>query len=117
MIAYEIYKIIHLTSLMIFFTASAIALIGDKNIKIFKILQGLATLFILVSGMGLLARIGITHGSPWPSWAIFKVLIWLTLALSVPIINKRWPQFKTALYWPMMMLFVLAAILAVYKPQ
>lgn len=116
MIPYEIYKVIHLTSLFIFFTASSIALIGDKNIKLFKILQGVATFFILVSGMGLLARLGITHGSPWPLWAILKVVIWICLGILIPVISKRFKGLTKISYWMMMILFIFAATLAIYKP-
>ena len=115
MISYEVYKVIHLFSLVLFFTSGAIQLVGKSQEKIFKILTGVATLFILVSGMGLLARIGVSHDAGWPLWAVVKVIIWLVLGALVPIAAKRFPDSGRLIYWAMMGLFLIAAIVVNFK--
>ena len=67
MIPYETYKVIHLASLAILLTGFALQFYGLGN-KLHKVLTGIATLTVLVSGMGLMARLGIAHGSAWPAW-------------------------------------------------
>lgn len=83
----------------------------------FKIISGIATLMILVSGMGLIARLGFNHGEPWPLWAILKVVIWLVLSASLPIISKRFPKLKPMAYWLMLVGLVFAAWLVNFKPD
>lgn len=116
MISYPIYKIIHLTSLFIFFTSASLYLLGNNKAKVFKILSGVSTLFILVSGMGLLARIGISHGEPFPIWVLLKFLIWGILGIGIPVLAKRFTKLNTAGYISMLFLFILAAYLVNYKP-
>ena len=114
MISYEIYKIIHLTSLMIVFTSMSIQLVGEKDIKLLKILSGIASFLILVSGMGLLARVGVSHGG-MPLWAILKMFLWLTLAVGLPVAGKRFRQYGYQVYWLALVLFVVAAIIVNYR--
>jgi uncharacterized membrane protein SirB2 len=114
MFSYELYKIIHLTSLMIVFTSMSIQLVGEKEIKLLKILSGVGSFFILVSGMGLLARIGVSHGG-MPVWAMLKIAIWITLAVGLPVVGKRFKQHGYTAYWVAMCLFVVAAIIVNYR--
>lgn len=114
MFSYELYKIIHLTSLMVVFTSMAIQLVGEKDIKLLKILKGIGTLLILVSGMGLLARIGVSHGG-MPTWAMLKIVIWLVLAVGLPVVGKRFRQHGYAAYWVAMALFVVASVIVNYR--
>lgn len=114
MISYEVYKIIHLTSLMIVFTAMSIQLVGEKDIKLLKILAGISSFFILVSGMGLLARIGVSHGG-MPTWVIIKIVLWASLAIGLPIIGKRFRHLGYPAYWGAMSIFVVAVVLVNYR--
>lgn len=114
MISYEIYKIIHLTCIMLTFTAMSIQLVGEKDLKIFKIIAGISSFLILVSGMGLLARVGVTHGNI-PTWGILKILIWLILAVGLPVAGKRLKQYGLLIYWIAILLFFLAAIIINYR--
>lgn len=116
MVPYEIYKMIHLGSLMLLFTGFTVSLIGQKQIKLFKILTGVATLLVFVTGMGLMARIGIGHGNPWPLWIKLKFTIFGIIGIGVPIVIKRMKSLYTPTYWLMIVIFVIASGLVNYKP-
>lgn len=113
MISYSIYKYIHLVSLIVFFTSMTVQFFSEPK-KIFKIMSGVSTLLILVSGMGLLARVGVTHNEPWPVWAIIKMIIWFLLGIGLPVIVKRMPHYRAQSYWAMLGLFGLAAWVIIF---
>mgnify|MGYP006908288406 CR=1 FL=1 len=115
--SYEFYKILHLTMIMLFFTGFAIAFYGGEYSKKFKIIGGISTLLILVSGMGLMARLGIGHTAAWPIWIKLKVLFWATLGLTGPILIKRFPQKGKMAYWGFIAIFILIVYLVNYKPE
>lgn len=114
MIPYETYKIIHLVSLIILFTGFAVQFYGVGN-KLHKVLTGITTLTVLVSGMGLMARLGIGHGSVWPTWIYVKFAVWFLVGVGGAIVVKRVPAFRRQSYWLMLALFVMAATAAVHK--
>ncbi len=114
MISYQFYKALHLTSLMVLFTGLAIQFYGSKDRHI-KILVGIATLLSLVGGMGLLARIGISHGTAWPWWVQGKLAIWFVVGIGGAVIAKRFPQYGKIAYGVFLGLFLVAALLANYK--
>ncbi len=114
MIAYEIYKIIHLVSLALLLTGFALQFCGITS-RGWKILTGVTTLLVLVSGMGLLARVGIQHAEPWPTWVRTKMMVWLVVGVGGAVIAKRFPQHGKLAYVAMMLLFALAASMAIYK--
>ena len=90
MIPYEIYKILHLTGLFLLITGLASTLvlswagsINQKNLKKFSfITHGIGLLFILVSGFGLLARLGLAQAN-MPTWIYGKLTIWGLFALAI----------------------------------
>lgn len=114
MISYENYKIIHLVSLMVLFTGLSITFYGGNH-KHIKILTGLGTLFVLVAGMGLMARLEIGHGQPWPLWVKLKMAIWFIVGVGGAIVGRRFPKFGKPAYFLSLLLFAVASLIANYK--
>lgn len=70
---------------------------GTKN-KPIAILHGIGMTLLLVSGFGLLARLGMVSGLPW--WIYVKIALWLIMGGSM-ILAKRKAQwgFPLLLFW------------------
>ncbi len=113
--SYEVYKMIHVVSIVIFFALFAAAAYSQKNEKREKILTGVFLLLILVSGMGLLARIGIQHGVAWPNWVRAKLTIWLVVGVLGHMMMKRFPQHAVKSFWGSVGLLTLASYFANFK--
>ena len=118
----EIYRLMHYLSVLIWVAGASTLFFshGTQNIKKAKIAVGVASLLILVGGMGLIIRaLGLTHGSDvsWPWWIKLKLIIWFMVAVATPILYKRISPDKRVLAGILLMLLVFTAvILAVYKP-
>jgi hypothetical protein len=121
-ISYSVYKIVHLSGiLMVFLSLGGAAMHaingGEKNHawrKPVAITHGLGLLLALVGGFGLLARLGIAHGG-LPGWVIAKLGIWLILgALLAVLIRKK--NLAKSLWIFVIFLGGVAAYLAGYKP-
>ena len=118
---YEFYKIIHLigiSSLVVslgmgiaYFMATGAA---NRGLKIWTFaLHGLGLAFILVSGFGMLARLGLVSGMP--GWAMAKLGVWALLALFISVV-KRAPKMFPATPLIVIALVGTAAYLAIAKP-
>jgi uncharacterized membrane protein SirB2 len=116
MIAYEIYKMIHIVSIVLLFTTLSLSLVAGYNTKPVKIFSGVATLFLLVSGMGLVARIGISHGESWPLWLQLKVVVWLIIGVGGAVVAKRFQSQGKIFFLAMMALLVFVTYLVNYQP-
>ncbi len=114
MINYETYKVLHLASIFIFLTSASVLLLARPAGKTWKILTGVSSLFILIAGFGLLARLGMTSGIP--NWAIAKIVIWLVVTGLGHLVAKRFPEQALKAYWVTLVLATLAAWLAISKP-
>jgi hypothetical protein len=116
MISYSNYKIIHLFSIIFFLALISLQIsLPEKNKKL-SIFSGILSLLTLIGGMGLLARLGISHKGGWPWWASIKLIIWFLIAAGFPIIIKRSPKLKPYLWYPLVGLVFIAIYLAVIKP-
>lgn len=118
---YSFYKILHLSSLafslvtlaaMCFYVAQGGQHIDNPKKKLLSIVHGIGLIVVLVSGFGLLARLGIHD---WPVWVVLKLVIWLLLG-AYPVLVKKCSQWGTALLFSLAAVFSLAAYLAVLKP-
>lgn len=114
--SYSVYKIIHILGLVLFFSQFALAAGRTGKNTLQTILTGVALVMILVSGMGLLARLGISHNFGWPLWVKAKFGIWLVIGFSGHFVLKRFARFASAYYWAIFFLLGLAAYFANYKP-
>ena len=115
----EFYRWLHIVGIVSLF-ASLAALWGARlasgNAKLDKtmgMLHGLALLLMLVSGFGMLARLGIMGG--WPIWVVIKLVIWLALGASLTL-AKRKADWGYALLVGWLVLGALAAYLGIFKP-
>jgi len=114
-LSYETYKVSHLFFVVLFLCLSSVLLWYGGRIKSFSIISGIATLLILVTGMGLLANLGIKHSEPWPLWIKLKMGLWIFLAALVPIVSKRAPKLGKVAFFIMMMSFLFIAYIVVHK--
>lgn len=114
--SYAFYKIIHVLSIVLFFSLYMSATLKKQNIKKEVILTGIALVFILVSGFGLIAKIGIAHGSSWPGWLKIKLGIWLLVGMFGHIVLKRAVDFAPKAFWILFGILGVASYLANYKP-
>ncbi len=114
MLSYEFYKVLHFVSIFFFIAGMSATFLMKPAPKFIKIVTGIASFLILVGGMGLLARIGFSHGQgAWPAWVQAKVGIWLVLAIGAPVLGKR---IQNDSHRPLVWLFgILLACIAAYS--
>ena len=119
MISYSAYKVAHITCFVyLMVSVFSICILqmnamyeGQRRKNLLK-LHGFASAFVLVSGFGLLARLGMTHGLP--TWIYFKLAAWVFFSMSPALIKKTIspkPVLGSVLF-----LFPFMAFLAIYKP-
>ncbi len=73
--------------------------------------HGVALLVILVSGFGMLAKLG--YG--FPAWVWLKIVIWLLIGAAIALV-RRLPRHAAAFWLAIPLLGGAAACLAIYKP-
>ncbi|MCO5142495.1 MAG: SirB2 family protein [Oligoflexia bacterium] len=112
MISYQVYKLIHLTSIFFFLTSVAVMLVAGKTGKIWKIITGISSFFILLGGMGLMARLQ----AGFQPWIVAKLVIWFLVTGGGHIAAKRFAKQGVLAYWVVMGFAIAAATLAIYKP-
>lgn len=115
MLSYDIYKLLHITMIILFFSSVGAAFLGEEKSKHIKILTGVSSFFIFVAGMGLMARLGVKHNEGWPAWAYAKLGIWVFVSAAAPILSKRVKK-SYPIFYGLVGLGVLAAYIAINKP-
>ena len=96
--SYTTYKMLHLVALFMMFGALALSLLQDQQSKLSKIYLGVSSFIVLVGGMGLMARLGVSHGGAWPHWLKMKFIIWGIIAVGAPVTIKRLGFLKKPFY-------------------
>ena len=105
------YKIIHLTGISLLAIGVGGMMAGGEKRKTFAMLQGLGLVVMLVSGFGLLAKLGLGY----PHFAIVKTVLWLLIG-ALPVIFRK---LKTPLPAAILISLILVgtmAYLGVVKP-
>ncbi len=106
----QFYHIIHLFSLVVLmggtFYAFAAPAESRKKVMIFT---GIASLLMLISGVGLLHKLG--YG--FPAWAIVKLVCWLGLSALAGIGYRK--RGKSGLFIAIILGLVLVALVMVYQ--
>ncbi|MCF8059534.1 MAG: SirB2 family protein [Bacteriovoracaceae bacterium] len=111
------YRVLHYGSIIFFLSGLGISFFTDNKNVANKIVSGIASLLILVAGMGLILRaLQISHGTSWPAWIHAKLTIWALLAIGGPVLAKRLSKGRAIAFYVSLVLAVCAAYLAVYKP-
>lgn len=89
------YYLLHLFSLFVLtaHTFMAFANPDPANRKQTMIITGIATLLVLVSGFGLLAKL---HANQFSTWVIVKLVCWLGLSALAGIAYRR-PHLRSVL--------------------
>ena len=112
------YKLIHLIGvLMVFLAFGGLigrSLLGTEGVRLKKlagITCGIGLILILIGGFGLLGKLG--YG--FPGWAIVKLVIWIALGGLIAVANRK-QALALPLWWGVLVLGVLAASLALWKP-
>lgn len=77
------------------------------------ILHGVALLLLLISGFGMLARLGISW--PLPTWVYGKLLLWAFFGYAIGF-HKKGPGGAVVGRYLCITAIILATILALYKP-
>ena len=116
--SYAIYKIIHLTGVMMIFLSlgglicRSILADNEKRLKRFAgITIGIGLIIVLISGFGLITKLSIG----FPGWIIGKLTIWIIIGGLIGLINRK-GTLGVILWWLIIGLGCIAATLAVNKP-
>lgn len=110
--SYQVYKMMHIISIVVFFALFAVAAYSGENTKKNKIITGIMLLLILVGGMGL--KKFAAPGS-WPMWLNIKMGIWLFVGIAGHVVIKRFPKYGVTSFWCSVGFLTLASYLANYK--
>ena len=116
--SYEFYKILHVVGVLMVFASIGATLVKASlkdTSSTFKkeigITHGVGLLLALVAGFGIIAKLGLAFNG----WVIAKILIWLFFG-GVTAIATRKPELAKPLWFISILIGILAAYLAIYKP-
>lgn len=118
---YTTYKIIHLAAILFLFaTAGGVALYaangGTREQNVLKrwvgVLHGLTLTLILISGFGLVARLG----TGFQAWVWVKFALWFVIG-SIALMPLRRPRLGYWFFFLIPALGALSAFMAIFKPS
>ncbi len=124
MISHSTYLVIHLLGiLLVFVSLGGVALHalngGTKQDngarKWVAVMHGLGTVFILLGGFGMLARLGIVQGGAFPGWVWAKLVILIVLG-AVVMLPYRKPELALPIFLALPFIGAMAGFLAIFKP-
>ena len=122
MFPYEVYKVMHFLGIfMIFVSVGGVMMYtlnggakADNSLrKMSGITHGIGLVLVLVGGFGMMARLSIPW--PWPGWLYTKLVVWLVLGGITGLIYKLGTSGK-GLWYVVILLGVIAAYMAIFKP-
>jgi hypothetical protein len=118
----SVYKLVHLMGIIMIFLALGSQInyainggVTAQNVwrKATGMTHGIGLLLVLVSGFGMLARLGIYW--PWPGWVIGKMVIWLLLGSLIAVVSRK-PGCGRGMWYAVLILGLLAIYFATIKP-
>ena len=107
----EFYLIIHLTGISLLALGVGGMMAGGEKRKTFAMLQGLGLLVMLVSGFGLIAKLG----GGFPHFAIVKIVLWLVIGMLPMLFRKLKTPLPAAILISLILVGTMA-YLGVVKP-
>ncbi|MCO4754786.1 MAG: hypothetical protein KC478_09895 [Bacteriovoracaceae bacterium] len=113
---YHDLKIVHIFLAFLTIAMSSALFHGAKG-KSKQIIFGVSTLLLIVTGFVVMGRFGIKHAPPYPLWINVKLGLWLVLTIATPVVTKRFPEKAPRLFWPWLLIALIATCMAVYKPM
>lgn len=114
-----VYHILHFVGILMLFLGYG-ALLGrsiagsdDARVKkLGSITSGIGLLLMIVAGFGLIAKL---YGNSFEPWMIAKIVIWVVLGGLIALINRK-PALGVALWWGLIALGALAAVMVYARP-
>jgi hypothetical protein len=114
-----IYQILHILGIIMLFVGYgallARALTGSENARVRKlgsITSGVGLVLILVAGFALISKLNYSFTT---AWIVVKMVIWLVLGGLIVVINRR-PILATKLWWGLIALGLVAAVMVYARP-
>jgi hypothetical protein len=115
-VSIEFYRILHFIGIFLVMSAlgATVAVKDEGAVPRGPVAaaHGVGLLLLLVSGFGMLAKLGI--GAP-PPWALAKLGVWLVLGAMLAVARRR-PDMRTAMFFAAPVWGAIAAWLAIFKP-
>ncbi|MQA92852.1 MAG: hypothetical protein GEU90_21950 [Gemmatimonas sp.] len=124
MFSYQLYNLVHIVGLVLVMAGLGGMIVtviaGGEQRSVWArrsaaAFHGLGIFLILLGGFGMLARLGLVRGTPWPGWVWVKAFVWGTLALAA-FLPYRYPKTAKPLLLLLPVLGGFAAYMAIYKP-
>ena len=110
--SFEVYRIVHIVSIVVFFSMFAAAAYSKQSTLTNKIVTGISLFFILFGGMGLKTY---AAPGPWPTWLLIKSGIWGFVGVAGHASIKRFPNQAKIVFWVCVGLLTVAAYLVNYR--